>query len=355
MNSKTEWRNVTVEFYKERDREDYTDFLLNDLDSNIYHTIEWKELIEKHFGFTSYYLIARTNSDEIGAVLPVFYLKNLCGKRLDSIPLSIYGGALGEEVYVKRLVETVFELKRDLNCRYVIIRQHPNKYYNVFTVKGMKKTDVKWTQMIKIKNPKILWNEIYKSNRNSIRKAIKNNVRVQEIDDKKELSEFYRLELANRRRIGLITPPFDFFESAWDELYPQGYMKVFVTRYKEIVIASCLIYIFNGKVIYAHANSDKRFLGFRPNNLQLWRVIEWCYSNGYELLDLGATDLDNEGLFFFKSSFNTFNIPFAYYYWPSDSITIDDTALGKIGKKCIQKTPTFVLKIVCPYLLKKFG
>ena len=132
-------------------------------------------------------------------------------------------------------------------------------------------------------------------------------------------------------------------------------MELFITKYKQRPISSCIIYIFNKNVILAHANSDNNFLEFRPNNILLWKVIEWCYKKGYKFLNLGATDVDNEGLFFFKSSFNTINIPFAHYYYPADSVILEETAIGKIGRHSLQKTPLFILRVISPFLLRKFG
>lgn len=355
MNAKITENKINVDFYSEGDKKEYTNFLLNNPDSNIYHTIEWKEIIKSHYDFKPYYLIARDNNDNICAILPSFYLKNMCGKRLDSIPLSIYGGALGDNEYVKPLIKKIFELNRELKCDYLIIRQHPTRYGSLFEKLGMKKIVNRWTQVVILKKPETLWKEIDKSNRNSIRKAINHNVRVERVVEKEDLTKFHELELLTHKRLGVGTPSLNFFKTIWKKLRSTGNVEVFIAKYKDKVIASTLIFSFNNRAIYGHANSETKHLGLRPNNLLLWRVIEWCYEKGYTFLDLGVTPYECEGLLFFKSSFNTLNIPYAHYYFPSNTTLIEDTPLGKLGKNIIKKMPIFISRQVSPFLVKKFG
>jgi lipid II:glycine glycyltransferase (peptidoglycan interpeptide bridge formation enzyme) len=213
----------------------------------------------------------------------------------------------------------------------------------------------KWTQIVEIKEPKILWNEIRKSNRNSIKKAISSNLNFEKVTKPDNLKEFHQMELMSRKRFGKSTPSLDFFKLSWNTFQKKGYMEVFITKYKKNPIASSIIYIFNKNVILAHLNSNNKYLKLRPNNFQLWKIIEWCYKKGYKFLNLGATEIKNEGLFFFKSSFNTINIPFVHYYYPTDSILLDNTAIGKIGESCLKKTPLFISRTIGPLLIKKFG
>ena len=355
MKSEINENKINVDYYSERDKKDYANFLLNNPDSNIYHTIGWKEIIESHYDFKPYYLIARDNNDNIRAILPSFYLKNMCGKRLDSIPLSIYGGALGDDEYVKPLIKKIFELNRELKCNYVIIRQHPVRYSGLFESAGMKKIVNRWTQVVMLKKPETLWKKIDKSNRNSIRKAIKYDVRVERVVEKQDLSKFHELELLTHKRLGIGTPSLNFFETIWKKLHSTGNVEVFIAKYKKNAIASTLVFSFNNRVIYGYANSETKHLNLRPNNLLLWKVIEWSYKKGHAFLDLGATSYEWEGVFFFKSSFSTSNIPYAHYYFPSNTTLIENTALGKLGKKIIKKMPIFISRQVSPFLVKKFG
>ncbi len=354
MNSNILENKIQVNFSSENEKKEYTNFLLNNSDSNIYHTIEWKEVLEKYFNFDPYYLIARNNENQIKAILPLFYLKNLCGKRLDSIPFSTYGGVLGNDRYVEFLVKKIFEINDKLKCKYIIIRQHPTRYSELFEQIGMKKIVDRWNHMLPIKDPKELWNEIDKSNRNSIRQAINHNVKVELISDIDTLSDFYEMEFLTRKKFGDPTPHISFYQTIWKKMRKKGYVKVFIAKYNSVSIASSMIFNFNNNVVYAFANSDPKYLKLRPNNLILWKIIEWSFNKGCSSLDMGSTLIGSKGLFSFKSSFNPVNIQYAHFYYPGDSILIKDTFLGKVGKKFVEKTPAVILKPICPFLIKKF-
>ncbi|KYK23663.1 hypothetical protein AYK24_07220 [Thermoplasmatales archaeon SG8-52-4] len=354
MDLKDNEKRINVEYYSDKNKNNYSTFLLNNFESNIFHTIQWKEIIESHYNFKSYYFISRDNNRNIRGILPSFYLKNMYGKRLDSIPLSIYGGALGEDKFVEPLVKKIFELNQELQCNYIIIKQYPIRFSHLFKKAGMKKIVNRYTQVVKLKKPDVLWREISKSNRNSIKKAIKYDVRIERIVDEEDLSRFHELELITHKRLGIGTPSLNFFKTIWKKLHLTGNVEVFVAKYKNNIIASSLIFPYNKKVIYGYANSENKHLNLRPNNLLLWKIIEWSYKKGYSLLDLGSTSYEWKGVFFFKSSFNTLNIPYAHYYFPINTTLIEDTALGKIEKIIIKKLPIFMTRKISSYLEKKF-
>ena len=83
MDLKVNEKKINIDYYSERDKKEYTKFLLNTPESNIYHTTEWKEVIESYYNFKPYYLISRDNNDNIRAIMPSFYIKNMFGKRTD--------------------------------------------------------------------------------------------------------------------------------------------------------------------------------------------------------------------------------------------------------------------------------
>lgn len=353
MKSEVNENKINVDYYSERDEKDYTNFLLNNPDSNIYHTIEWKEVLEESYNIKPLYLIARNDEGQIRAILPMFFIKSLIGKRLDSLPLSIYGGVLGDEKYIKPLFEKIFEMKNEMNCNCVVFRQLPG-YDNYFDKVNFKKIENKWNQCVELKDPEILWKEIKKPNRNRIRKARKDNIITERIERQDYLKSIYRMEVLIWRRIGTPIPPLSFIEKIWNKMHSKGLVEVFIAKHADKVIASTLIFPFNKRVICRIANSDIRLKQPGVNNLLLWDAIVWSYNKGYGFFDLGATDKDNPGLFFFKSTFKTIDSPLNFYYYPSNTIRIADEVLFKGSKKIIQKMPAKLFEKIGPYLGRLF-
>jgi serine/alanine adding enzyme len=355
MNFKNNVCAGTVEFYSEKDRKEYTNFLLSRDESNIYHTIEWKEILEESYNIKPIYLISRDAKGKIRAILPLFYINSLLGKRLESLPLSIYGGVLGDQNYIFPLLETLFELKKEKKCSCVVLRQLPG-YNQFFDSKNFRKIDNKWNQIIRLKNPDVLFKEIKKSNRNRIRKARQNKVEIKRVQSVEFVDDLYTLEVMIWRQIGLPIPELNFYKKIWDKLNRKGFAEIFIAKYNDEVIASTLIFPFNKRVVCRIANSNKKYRDIVPgvNNLLLWDAVVWSYYKGYEYFDLGATDRENLGLFFFKSTFTTYNYPFSLYYYPKNTIRVSEEVIFNLGKKVLQKTPIKIYEKMGPYLVKKF-
>jgi hypothetical protein len=162
------------------------------------------------------------------------------------------------------------------------------------------------------------------------------------------------MEFLNRKKFGDPIPNINLYKKIWEKMHDKGYMKIFLAKYKEKIIASSLVFKFNNKVIYSYANSKPDYLKLRPNNLLLWKIIEWAFNNKCSLLDLGCSFKRSDGLIFFKSSFKAKSLPYAHYYFPGDSTLIRETSLGKIGKFLINRSPAMVIKPFCPFLNRMF-
>ncbi|RKX90735.1 MAG: hypothetical protein DRP84_12725 [Spirochaetes bacterium] len=343
-----------IDVYSEDNKKEYEEFLFKIPESNIYYTLEWKNILEEYYGFHPFYLIARDKTGEIRAILPLFYLKNLLGARLDSLPLSIYGGILGDSCYVKALLKKAFEIKKKMRCSCLTIRQLPSKHEMTLIKMGMGKQEKKWRQFIEIKPPDILWKKIKKSNRYMIRKAENFGVEIKLLKKKEEIKKFYDLELLTGKRKGFPIHSLDFFEKMWDKMFFKGLLRIFMVFHNEKPIASALLLPFNKVAVCRSINSEEVSKIPGMNNFLVWKMIEWCYKKGYSIFDFGATDKNNKGLFFFKSTFHTVNLPFSYYYMPKSTITLDSSPVYVVGKKILKTMPIGIFRYAIPYIEKWF-
>jgi len=352
---KKESVKCNVEILRNNNSKEYEKFILDQSESNIYHTLEWKEVIDDLDYYKSSYLIARDKNGNIQSALPLFIVNSLNGRRLISIPHSMYGGIIGNEQYVKVILKKALELKFEKNCKCLVIKQSINGYNKIFNEFNMKCSNKRCSQSVIIKKPNIMWQDIKPSNKNSIRKSIKNDIEIEQVTCRDDLFDFQRLALITIKRTGMPVPPITFFQKIWDVMHDKGYAEFFFAKYKGKAIASCLIFPFNNKVILGYANSDISYLKFRPNNYIIWKILEWCYEKKYRIFDLGSTWLNNKGLYFFKATFNTIDFPVVYYYYPKNSNIFDDITLIKFFEKIIRILPIELLKIINPILNKHFS
>jgi len=344
---------LIVDILKKEDEKKYSEFVENNADSTIYHTIEWKKIIEKQFNYEPYYLILKDENEEISAVLPLFFVNNIYGKRLESITHSAYGGAIGDENNINSLFKKVTEISKKLNCNALMIRDATHKKNSVYKDINTKNYE-KWNrQVVEISDIETMWKKQKKTNRTNIRKAMKNDIHIKKCDNKKDLIKFSDLFQKTYHRLGFPVYPHDFFLDLWDIMHPKGYIEVFLAQHNGITVSSTLNFPFNDTVYSAYAGWDDSKKLLNANTLLDWHTIKWCSLNNYKYFDFGLTPFDNKGLFKYKSDFNTTNIPFGYYFYPDGSHMYNNLSFSiKFGRKIMKKIPLSLNKKIGFFIYK---
>jgi len=69
-------------------------------------------------------------------------------------------------------------------------------------------------------------------------------------------------------------------------------------------------------VVYKYGCSDERFHNLAGMPFLFWKVIEEGKASGAQVLDLGRTDLDNEGLTVFKDRLGAARRRISYLRYP---------------------------------------
>ena len=132
-----------------------------------------------------------------------------------------------------------------------------------------------------------------------VRRALRDGLTAQRRTDAAALSDFYRLHIATRRRLGVPTQPRRFILGFVD-LFARGLGFVLLVRRDERPVAAAVFLTFGGVLTYKYGASDARFLPSRPNNLLFMEAIRWGCEHGMRWLDFGRTDWDDQGVRAFK-------------------------------------------------------
>jgi len=314
--------------------------------------------------------MALDSSDRIHAVLPLFFVKNLTDKKLVSIPYSSHGGFIGDADYIPILIKKIFELKKKLNCSHIEIRQPPSSivYKNKLEEAGMTSFENRVNHFINPMDTSLdeLWNNLSSKNRGAIRKARKKNVTVEKITKEKEIKYIYKLETINRRYRGLPTPRINYYKNMWKELNPKNYIEILVAKHNDKYIAYAIFFKFKNKVVHVHVGSDDLGKKLGANNLILWTALENCCKDGCDFFDFGASALDGrgnvteefKGVYFYKCSFNTTNLPYSWYYYPKNCKGMDSvskpSSFSKFGSDVFRFMPMPLYKKTGTFFIKKF-
>jgi len=125
------------------------------------------------------------------------------------------------------------------------------------------------------------------------------------------VNDFFRLLVMTRRRQGLPPQPKSWFKNLVLSLGDK--VKIRVARKNETAIAAMLSLEHRSSVIYKYGCSDERFHHLGGMAFLFWNLIEVAKSSGLSTLDLGRSDLHNQGLITFKDRLGAAKQPLTYY------------------------------------------
>ncbi len=158
---------------------------------------------------------------------------------------------------------------------------------------------------MEISNREAIWNNISSKNRNMIRKAIKNDVRIYNGRYPGVYEKFrtvYNCTMDRDEASGYYYFDFDFYRSILDDL-PQN-AQVFWAEKDEKMIAASIMIGANGYLNYHLSGSLREYSSLAPGNLILYTAALWGCANGYKTLYLGGgVGSGEDGLFKFKRAF----------------------------------------------------
>lgn len=190
--------------------------------------------------------------------------------------------------------------------------------------------------------------------RRNTRKAVREGVTVDQEIDASALEVFYDLFLQTRRRLGVPTQPEAFVRGLGD-LFAQGLGFVAIARLAGRPIASA-VFLRTGRILtYKYGASDRAFQQVRPNNLLFAHVIRWACEQGLHALDLGRTDLGQEGLAAFKRSWGARESSLAYTYRGGPGPAPGPGRAERTAAALIRRGPAVVGRVIGEALYRHTG
>ncbi|MBQ4438528.1 GNAT family N-acetyltransferase [bacterium] len=180
-----------------------------------------------------------------------------------------------------------------------MVKNHENcaKYYDVIKLGEVVHMD--------LSSPEGIWNNIISKNRNMIRKAVKNGIRIYngrfpEIYEKFRSIYNGTMDKDNAEEYYYFKP--DFYASVLDDL-PQNAQVFWAEKDSQVIAASIMIGA-NGYLNYHLSGSLREFSSLAPGNLILYTAALWGCANGYRTFYLGGgVGSGEDSLFKFKRAF----------------------------------------------------
>lgn len=158
---------------------------------------------------------------------------------------------------------------------------------------------------MELSSPDDIWNNIISKNRNMIRKAMKNDVRIYngrypEIYEKFRSIYNATMDKDDAEEYYYFQP--DFYTSVLNDL-PHNAQVFWAEKNGQVIAASIMIGA-NGHLDYHLSGSLREFSSLAPSNLLLYQAALWGCANGYKTLYLGGgVGSGEDSLFKFKRAF----------------------------------------------------
>lgn len=259
-------------------------------EASIFHHPRWLALLSDCYGWEIRAPVLAADDRELTAGLPLARVESrLTGKRLVALPFSDLCPPLGDPTALAPLVEAhraasglpmeVREACPGLPRGRVVALFHLHSVGLDEQAEGRQASTFK---------------------RNA-RKGRRAGVTIERRTDGEALDAFFRLHLLTRRHQGVPTQPLRFIR-AFESLFAAGLGHVALAMHAGRPIAAAVFLGAGRTLTYKYGASDRAALNLRPNNVLFAEQIAWGRDQGYDVLDLGRTDLDGHGLRSFKRS-----------------------------------------------------
>ena len=342
---KNQFNSEKIKIASNSDQEKWDTFVKEN-NGTIFQTFKWKKIIEKTTSYQPYYFFIEED-DKIRAILPSFLIKSkIFGNKLISIPYGDESGPLGDKDSINLILNELNQNQLGLDQIEIHKLEVENKNfvkpwnYYAFLIDLNKKEEE-------------LFKSFDKKLRNTIKKAEKEKLIIEEVASIKQLKIFYSIYQKNMHELG--TPPltFKFFKNLFVELHPEN-IKVHLIK-NDRYVAGSIFLIDNKTARWLHGVSHPKFKNLNSITLMIWNFIK-IYNTKLETLDLGSTR-ENSGNFDFKRKFsnNLKDRNWKYLFFKKKPVIDPRTEELKTYIKIWKHIPLPICNLIGPLIRKKTG
>jgi serine/alanine adding enzyme len=338
-----------VQMKSTRDEASWDQFVQHSQRASGYHLLEWREIIQKVFGHTTFYLMAIDDGGSVQGILPLVLLKSpMFGCFLTSMAFFNYGGVVSEDGDARHaLLEAAVETAKRVGASHIELR-HCEALTTDWPVRSRKVSmrlalPQDYQTLVKAFSSKL---------RSQIKRAQKEGMSVR-VGGEELLEDYYRVFARCMRDLGTPVYGKPLFEGII-EAFPKE-ARLCVVSLNGMPLAGGLLYGFRSTLEIPWAASDKRFSRLAPNMLLYAAVLEFACSEGYKEFDFGRSSVDS-GTYRFKQQWGAQPRQLYWYYWVNKGGSIPelnpDNQKFKLAISAWQHLPLPVANLMGPHIVK---
>lgn len=323
-------------------REAWNHFVQQDAGGTFFHRAEWKDVLERAFGFRTFYLMEE-NGGAVTGILPLALVNRpLFGPALISTPLCVHGSGLGS---CAALEEEAVKKAKALGVEYLELRGPARGTQDMVP----NNTFFNFSRALSDNHEENL-KAIPRKQRAEVRKGIAANLETKTDQD---IDLFYKIYAFSVRNLG--TPVFpkkylrilvDVFGNAVEVMtishQNQPLTSVFSFKYKDRIIP-----YYGGGLAAARQHSAYPYM--------YWKLMERSVESGFRVFDFGRS-MANSGAYDFKRNFGFEPEPLHYHYHLIKAASVPnmnpDSPRNKLLISAWKKLPLPVANTIGPVLYK---
>jgi len=339
------------------DENEWNEFVAASPKGTFFHTLKWRDVLEKSFPYESSYLCIRDSDDRLVGVCPFFITKKLWPfKVLDSLPESDLGGPLFIEEFKKNAAYTLNKYLSKLSVTegitYTKMRLSDRDLCEYLKTTVSRVDCSSGTMVLDLEEKPIdtIWNEVFEhKQRKYINRFERDGFNTNSGTDITGLEKFYTLYRHNWKNSGYPSN-FLFFENMFNLLYPKHFSITLIEIDGKCIAAGMNFNYEEKETVYMTGVAlDKEMSSRYKIYYKLrWETIKSAYDNGYRYISLGPTPLDSsEAHHQIKSKFGAkLNQDYNLYVPHNEKMFFMRDSVINIGRKAKKILPKALLNEV---------
>jgi len=270
-------------------------------ESSVFHSPEWIRVLRETYGFEICAHVVVDRIDEPRAGIPSCRILDFLGDRVNALPFSDFCDPLVDDRdQWNSLVDKLLKEGSTVTVRCL---------HNTLPLADPRFSLVKqagWHRLHLAPGLDAIWNGLHSSARRAIRKAERDGVVIELTREEKALRAFFEMHVKVRKyKYRLLAQPYRMFENIWRHFMEREKGFVMVAAHHGEIIGGILFLEWRDTLYYKFNASSLSELSQRPNDLLMWESIKYAKEKGYNYLDFGLSDWDQEGLVRYKRKYAT--------------------------------------------------
>jgi CelD/BcsL family acetyltransferase involved in cellulose biosynthesis len=322
--------------------------------ASVFHSRNWLEALHVAYGYDPVVFSACPAHTPLTGGLVLCRIKSwLTGKRLVSLPFSDHCEPLVESpAMLDRLLLHVKQSVEEATWKYLEIRPIT---YVPGTQTGLGKSTVYYLHRLDLrKSEQELFRGFHKDCvQRKIRRAERESLEYEDGNSEALLQKFYPLMVMTRRRQHLPPQPISWFRALIASF--GGDLKIRVASKGATPVASILTLAHKKVITYKYGCSNAKFHKLGGTALLFWRTIQEARNRGFEELDLGRSDMENEGLVTFKDHWGATRTVLNYWQFPNSLPGLQSPWKMKVLSKVVAIAPDVSLTAAGSLLYRHIG